>query len=445
MHLNRRHKDAIVVVVGVILSYSLSLVFNLAEEINIALSRFEHIQLDEIPLSLLVLSLLSVWFSNRRIKELLLETKQRKMTQEQLKRSELLYKTLFNSNQTGNCVTNLNGDILMANNAFNRICNLLPESMNVKAVFDFDWQSEMEKIELSKAVEFQKLQIKRKDNASCYTIAQFLYVSPGFKIDAQSSLAPQIHIYIVDITKQYLTELRIEQTLRENQYLARHAIQIQEKERKFVAQEIHDETGQYLTAIRMDALTLQTASRNKSLAIAERIASNTSHVQRSIHELIKQLRPISLNAQGLENAISQMVRDWNEHNQTATVSLQLVLNEAALPDDVNIIAFRIIQESLTNISKHAQASEVTVSAVIEYCGVNEQPCLLILIRDNGIGLSIDCTPKGLGLIGMRERVESIGGKFWIDSEKNTGSSINAKVPLNLNIKTEETTLSGEAA
>lgn len=422
IHLDRTHKDLLVVISGVVATYCLSLFFNLAEEFSASLSEYEHLQLDEIPLALFVLAILAVWFSNRRLKELKFETNLRITTEEQLRNSQHLYETFFNGDLTGNCLLNLEGEVIMSNSEFNRICHLSTHQRNIKNLFDFEWQAFINKLTEVGELHYSKLKVHSSNSAHCFVMASFIFI----RSDMKSSTNAQIHMYLVDITEQCLAEIDLERTLKENQRLARHALSVQERERKFIAQEIHDETGQYLTSIRMDALALQKTNPNQILEIVARIASNIGHVQKSIHTLIKQLRPIALNSQALGEAIKQLFQDWRVHNHTTYSELDLGLEDYIFPEEINIVAFRIVQEALTNISKHANASNVRIKVCIS--NTEHHPNLCIEVQDNGKGINFK-RPNGLGLVGMRERVESLNGKFSVKSERYVGTCIAAHIPV----------------
>lgn len=427
MYLNSRHKDLLVLVAVVLSTYLLSLIFNIAEELNLALSKFESIQLDEIPLTLFALAIMSAWYSNRRSKELIVETNLRIETESHLRNSQTLYKTLFEGDLTGNCVLSLNGKMLVNNAAFVRICNT-EHLQSVQHLFDFDWQTFTQQLTKANELNYNKLKIFRADGAQCYVIARFIYIQSGFSFHGQFEQEPQIHVYMVDITEQCLAELDLERSLKENQRLARHTIHIQEIERKFIAQEIHDETGQYLTSMRMDAMALKKADPQKTQEIAARIDSNIGHVQKSIYALIKQLRPIALDSQGLSSAIQQLFESWKRHHPTIEITFTSTIEKLNFLEEVNIVAFRIVQESLTNISKHAQAKQVGVHIRME--SDRNTHFLTIEIKDNGIGVDFN-KPSGLGMIGMRERVESLSGQFEVLSKQPTGTSILARIPISL--------------
>lgn len=419
--LSRASQDTFIVVAGVALAYACSLHFNLSEQVNTWLSSYEYAQLDEIPLTLFVFAILSVWFSQRRIREIHAEILRRKQTEAQLSSSQLLYKTLFDGDLTGNVVLDLEGNVGMHNRAFDRICRPDSHDKSARKLFAFEWLTFVTQLKHHHEINFNKLQIRRPDGLPCYVSARFIHVP------ASPSQPAQIHGYLVDMTEQCLVELDLERTLKENRILARHAMQMQEQERKYIASEIHDETGQYLTAIRMDALALQKSQPDQAHVIAVRIASNTQHVQQSIRALIKHLRPPALDSLGLSGAVERLVSDWKKHNSSVACTLRLDTGEHALNEDINIVAFRVVQEALTNISRHAQASEVCID--IQVIPRQGRPVLQIEVRDNGKGMEMPQTSEGIGLVGMRERIESLQGSFKLMSGQQAGTLITGVLPL----------------
>lgn len=413
--------DTLVVTGGVVLAYTCAFVLNLSEKLNAWLSHYEYAQLDEIPLTLFACALLSVWFSHRRIREIRAEIQRRTLAEQQLLASQHLYKTLFDGDLTGNVVLDLEGNIGMHNRAFDRLCRPLPADSSARNLFTFDWMPFIQELQAHQEINFNKLQIRRPDGLPCYVGARFIYVH------AQSGQQAQIHGYLVDMTEQCLVELDLERTLKENRILARHAMQVQEQERKYIASEIHDETGQYLTAIRMDALALQKSSPDQVNVIAVRIASNTSHVQQSVRALIKHLRPPALDSLGLIGAIERLVADWQKLSPGIACQLRLEIAEQPLTEDINIVAFRVVQEALTNIARHAEATEIWINAQVVHRA--NGPMLQIEIRDNGKGMDSSVQVDGVGLVGMRERIESLHGTFKLMSGPQAGTLITSLIPL----------------
>lgn len=413
--------DTLLVIGGVAVAYTCAVEFDLAEKIYAWLLGYEYAQLDEIPLALFACAVLSVWFSHRRIREIRAEIHRRTQAEQQLRSSQQLYKTLFDGDLTGNMVLDLQGNIRMHNRAFDRICRPLASHGNACSLFAFDWPAFVLQLQSRQEINFNKLQIHRPDGLPCYVGARFIY------LPADDNGQPQIHGYLVDMTEQCLVELDLERTLKENQGLARHAMQVQEQERKYIASEIHDETGQYLTAIRMDALALQKSHPEQVNVIAVRIASNTSHVQQSVRALIKHLRPPALDSLGLVGAVERLVADWRKLHGGIACELRLDVAEQPLSEEVNIVAFRVVQEALTNIARHAAASMVSIDVYVALR--SEHSMLHIEIRDNGKGMDSQQPVEGVGLIGMRERIESLQGSFKLMSAPQHGTLIVGQIPL----------------
>lgn len=420
---SRAKNDMLLVVVGVCLAYSASLIFNLSERLNTWLTKYEYVQLDELPLTILAIALLSLWFSHRRIQEIKAEIALRTLVETQLRNSQQLYKTLFEGDLTGNVVMDLAGRIRVHNGAFERIFH----TVNGQAchLFHFDWQPFVHELKTKQALNYTKMRVRRVDGLPCFVSARFIYVAP------QGDEQAHIHAYLVDMTEQCLVELDLARTLNENRVLARHAIQLQEQERKYIASEIHDETGQYLSAIRMDALALQKGNAQQMPIIAVRIASNISHVQQSVRALIKHLRPPALDALGLMGATERLIMDWRKLHPTVSCELKRSLDESRLHEQINLVAYRVIQEALTNVARHAEATQVNILLKTTQDPVSSLAMLHIEISDDGRGMPATTEPtEGVGLIGMRERVESMHGKFSVHSMPGQGTHIRCQMPLN---------------
>lgn len=418
-------KDAGIVIIIGLAAYTLSLIFDLAEHLNTWLAGYEHLQLDEVPFTLFVLALLSTWFSHRRIAEIRLETERRKAAEEALSTSQRLYKTLFDGDLAGNFVMDVNGNVEMFNEAFANIVGGTSLAQNIRHYFRFEWSAFIQQLSTDTEIHFGRLSLRRLDHLPCYVVARFVYMPSTFAHQSQPS--PRVHGYLVDITEQCLAEFDLEKTLKENQVLARHAMQVQEKERKHIAREIHDETGQYLTAIRMDALAVQKSSPEQVVNIAHRIASNTEHIQKSVRALIKYLRPLALDSVGLIGAIEQLLSDTRKLHPSIHYALTIAPECKHLSEEVNIVVFRVIQEALTNIARHAHAANVGIVLGVQQRQANT--LLSLEIHDDGAGIDQRIQSQGVGLVGMRERIESLQGAFNLKSARNAGTLISATIPI----------------
>lgn len=209
----------------------------------------------------------------------------------------------------------------------------------------------------------------------------------------------------------------------ENRRLAAHALSVREAERRWLAAEMHDELGQSLTAIQVDAATLAHLADDEAMrACAEAILVNSGAIQTTVRELIRRLHPMALEALGLRMALAQMCADWSARAACPPVMLDW---DAALPEPVGcgIHAYRIVQECLTNVARHAQARTATVT--LRGCG----DWLDLCVRDDGRGYDPQRPTAGFGLAGLRVRAESLGGALVIVTAPGAGVEVRARLPL----------------
>ena len=208
-----------------------------------------------------------------------------------------------------------------------------------------------------------------------------------------------------------------------------------EQERRHMAREVHDELGQVLTALRMD-LSLAIIRHSSSVpALEAELTGMKTLVDRAIQgvrAVATRLRPVALDM-GLVPSIAWLCQEFARHGDVACT---LETPDASVEMDAhrNVVIFRIVQESLTNIRKHAQASQVAVSLLRR--GVD----LRLEIRDDGIGFDTAAVARrgSLGLVGMRERVISLGGQIDIHSAPGQGTTIAVQIPLEPELSKELT-------
>ncbi|MEM9386854.1 MAG: ATP-binding protein [Pseudomonadota bacterium] len=211
----------------------------------------------------------------------------------------------------------------------------------------------------------------------------------------------------------------------ENQELSRQALAIQEAERRHLAQELHDELGQAISAIK--ALAVSTRQRaGDATAVTERtstICDVSDQMYSVVRRLMSELRPAALDDLGLRASIEKLVEDWSDRHHGAMTQLTINGELADLHEDVTIKIYRIVQEALTNVARHAGATRVDVHIAIDE---NE---LTVLVGDDGVGITPATLRKGLGLVGMRERIESLGGTLTLDRQHDDGGTIvYARIP-----------------
>lgn len=222
----------------------------------------------------------------------------------------------------------------------------------------------------------------------------------------------------------------LQQSISSNHKLSQQLIRLQEEERKSLARDLHDELGQSLTAIRVDGSTLLEMSRTDFPAAresAQAIVDVTHHVIHQIRAMLQRLRPEVLDGLGLRAALNEMLSSWRQRNNSVTCIIKLSDAIDSMDETANITAYRVVQESLTNIARHAAARRVEVS-VRRLLGGSDGCMLEIMVADDGKGFDAE-NLQGFGLSGMRERVEGMGGTFELTSVSSQGTRILVSIPI----------------
>jgi two-component system sensor histidine kinase UhpB len=241
-----------------------------------------------------------------------------------------------------------------------------------------------------------------------------------------------------EIQAREIAEARLGVALADNRQLAQENLRIQEVERKHLARELHDEFGQYLNAIKLDAVSIREHGSSEpdfSINAAVSIVRTVDHVHRAVSDMIGRLRPVGLDELGLVAAIEHCVDHWRQRVPDTRFALSVRGDLEGLSEPLNLTVYRLIQEGLTNISKHANATrvEITVERIEPADGdVGE---LRLVIADDGDGMESTARTARFGLMGMRERVEMAGGTFVVESEPGRGLRFMARLPADWGAKT----------
>jgi two-component system sensor histidine kinase UhpB len=216
-----------------------------------------------------------------------------------------------------------------------------------------------------------------------------------------------------------------------------HRLQdVQEDERRKLAHELHDEFGQLLTAMQVDAsyLVKKTAGQPELEACATAMYDNSSMILSQVKSLLVQLRPYGLQGGeerdiALEQALRELVRQRQARaDAELDCKLTVALGQAVIPQRLAVAVYRIAQEALTNVMRHAQASEVAIR--IEF--IRESHSLKLSVADNGVGFDPASTVSGnhgLGLVGIRERVLANQGSLRYAVNQPSGVVMEAEFPL----------------
>jgi signal transduction histidine kinase len=222
----------------------------------------------------------------------------------------------------------------------------------------------------------------------------------------------------------------------ERRRLLRRLADAQEQVQRRIARELHDQVGQSVTGLSMGLKSLERSfdTRRAHEAILDQISwlqQLASEIGREVHRAAADLRPAALDDLGLQKAVSAMGADWSRH-YGMNIDLQLIGDEERLPSELETVAYRTIQEALTNVLKHANAKNIGI--VLEHRS-NE---LRIIIEDDGVGFDPDRilaelgnheAHHRLGLSGIRERLALVGGTMTLESAPGSGTTLFVAVPV----------------
>lgn len=230
-----------------------------------------------------------------------------------------------------------------------------------------------------------------------------------------------------DITDRKLAEKEMEESSQKLRQLTTHLLNIREEERKRIGREIHDELGQQLTAIKMDISWIAKKTDPSQEAFKTKLQNVIALLDggnQSIRRILNELRPVILDDYGLLEALR-----WQAQQFTANTHIPVAMtaseSDMRIPEEISTCIFRIFQEALTNITRYAKATQVKVSLDIDSDSV------LLNIEDNGLGFDTELTKtkKSFGILGMKERVASLNGRFDLSSVPGNGTRISIHIPI----------------
>jgi len=240
------------------------------------------------------------------------------------------------------------------------------------------------------------------------------------------------------IRERRRAEKETRELLNENRMLVGESLVVQENERRHLARELHDEMGQCITAIQADAKIISEFAARcdcRLVTSAEAIKVVSARIYEFVHATMLQLRPSMLDNLGLGDAIREEVNTWRSRHQDTRCTLSINTDLDGLDEQTNITVYRIVQECLTNIAKHANARSIAID--IDYVDATQPgdldgipvSAVRISIRDDGEGMDPEARGQGLGLIGMRERASALGGMLSVQSTLGQGTTVVVALPL----------------
>ncbi len=210
----------------------------------------------------------------------------------------------------------------------------------------------------------------------------------------------------------------LEQELLSKQALTKQLVHVEENTRKSVARELHDEIGQNITAIQIQAtLANRISQETDTRHIATAINDLALRIHTSTRQLLTQLRPQFLDELGLESALLHLAQEMKFKERNIDCVINIGIDESALDEVTTVTLYRVVQELLNNTTKYARANEVHITL---FPGTT----ISLEYQDNGIGLPSDWRSRGTGLKGVEERINALGGKMTVENRNGIRVSIN---------------------
>lgn len=346
---------------------------------------------------------------------------------EQLEASEKKYKLLFESNPLPMWMLSLpDYNTIEVNDATLHQYGYSKEEFLNLDIFLLRPDEDIEKLKKSTNREFRGIYYagiwrhRKKDGTVIYVDI----VTHDFYHDGK----PTRLVLANDLTKRYLAEEKLKESYEATRKLTEYLQNVREEERLHMAREVHDELGQLLTILKMDVSWLNKRLLKIGPEEKEKLTETLGlidNIVKKVRHIASELRPSLLDDLGLVAAMEWHIEEF-EKRTGIKKTMELPANELSLPDGLKIGLFRILQESLTNVARHAEANEVNVNLK------QDKLQLILTIQDNGKGIDESKREKGkLGLLGMQERTKMMGGEYTIRGSSTGGTTVTVTVPLPL--------------
>jgi PAS domain S-box-containing protein len=362
-----------------------------------------------------------------------------KQKEEQLVASELLFRTLFEKAPIGMNVVAADGTPARVNLALQRLlgyseAEFCREHFRAWTHPD-DVTSSLDLVERLRRGEADSLSIDkrylRKDGGTVWA-----HTSVAAVRNANGDIDYFITM-IEDVTERRGREEQARRLTDENRHLARRLLRIQEDERESIARELHDEIGQSITGIRADVQAIDAycrrmppgPDRDGVEASVNAIEQVAQRLYESAHSLMRQLHPSLLDDLGLRAGLEDMLQTWCDRHRGIRCQVEITDQLGRIAKPVALVLFRIVQEALANIAKHAAANAISVRLTLRPDSRDDAHSVYLQITDDGRGFDASQPTLGIGLAGMRERVLAKGGTLAVDTSPGQGVVIRVRIPV----------------
>ncbi len=354
----------------------------------------------------------------------------RKKAEDAIRRSELLLQKVLDALPIGVWITDSEGCVVRSNPAvkeiwggFKHVC--IEDFNDYKARWvGADEPIRAKDLAISRAILRGETSINEEIEIECFDGSRKIILNSAVPIfNGHGDLYGAIAVN-QDITSWKRAE-------RQNRYLTRELIRGQENERQKLSYDLHDVIGQDLSALKIGFDTLARDIRKAAPEMKDRAQGLSRTLQQiimAVRDLSYTLRPPTLDQLGLDRTIELYCREFSERNGLAIQFITAGMNDLKLDFDTGITLYRLVQESLNNVKKHAEASSVTIRLVASY------PNLILTVQDNGRGFDVtdrlisSSKERCMGLRSMEERIALLEGKMKIESSPMVGAMIRFEVP-----------------
>jgi two-component system sensor histidine kinase UhpB len=234
-----------------------------------------------------------------------------------------------------------------------------------------------------------------------------------------------------ELARRLRAEASLQRAFDENRRLAQVNLRLQEDERRYLARELHDELGQCVNAIKVEAVALRSAGVDAATqSAATSIVALTDRVQAATRDIVRRLRPPGIDELGLGAVLEHCVDDWRRRMPDVRFDLRAPLaNTLAFSEPINITVFRLVQEALTNVSRHSRPHRVAIDLVRRRSALAAHEELALTISNDGAIRGAVQSTNGLGILGMQERIEALGGRLSAGFRADDEFLLEATMPL----------------
>lgn len=359
----------------------------------------------------------------------------RKKASDALKQSEKRFRTLISDLQIGISLYDASGELVICNRTYSGLLNSTEEAMQGKQVLELFPEAFKEDgtpflpEERPLYIALQTKKPVRDAVMGLDLVARsertWLLINVDLVLDENEAVVQLINSAI-DITERKKLEQRLlDEQINKQKLLTQASIDGQEKERKEIGKELHDNIGQQLTTTKLFLDLAKSSADDTTAEMISMALKGISDVINEVRRMSRSLMPPTLGDLGLMESVSDLVETISRTQYLRIDLDDYEFDEDKLPDNKKLMIFRIIQEQLNNIVKHAEAKRVSVMLR------NDKAFLLLEIKDDGKGFDPRGVRKGLGLTNMRNRAELFGGEVKITSAPGKGCTLTVKVPHSL--------------